>query len=49
MPEDDCYVPCDTDTLLNKDVIGSRTDKNQPVRIDVKKLLKRRIEVVAPV
>jgi len=40
---------CDTDTLLNKDVIGSRTDKNQPVRIDVKKLLKRRIEVVAPV
>lgn len=50
MPKDDeCYVPCDTDALLNKDIVDSRLDKSQPVRIDVKKLLKRRIEVVAPV
>lgn len=44
-----CFVPCDTDTLLNQDVIGTRGDKNTPVKIDAKRLLKRQIVVSAPV
>lgn len=49
MPKDDCFVPCDTDVLLNKDVINSRSDRNQPVNINTKKILTRRILISAPV
>jgi hypothetical protein len=47
--DDDCFVPCDTDALLNKDLANSRTDRNHPVKIDVKRVLRRQIEVSAPV
>jgi len=40
---------CDADALLNKDVVGNRVDKSQPIKVDVKRLLKRRIEISAPV
>lgn len=49
MPKDDCFVPCDTDVLLNKDVINPRSDKNQPVNINARKILTRRIPISAPV
>lgn len=47
--KDPCFVPCDTDTLLNQDVIGTRGDKSAPVKIDTRKLLKRQVIVSAPV
>ncbi|MDW8022380.1 MAG: hypothetical protein RMJ15_01345 [Nitrososphaerota archaeon] len=52
MPKDDCFVPCSADALLNKDVvdvIDSRRDAKVPVRVNVKKVLNRRIEINSPV
>jgi len=48
MPEDDCYTPCDTDALLDKDTIGSK-EKGKPLDINLKSRLEKRIVVTAPV
>ncbi|MEM2445428.1 MAG: hypothetical protein QW734_02075 [Candidatus Bathyarchaeia archaeon] len=47
--DDDCFVPCNLDALLNKDVVDSRSDKSVPVKLNVKKLLGKRVEISAPV
>jgi hypothetical protein len=49
MPKDDCFTPCDTDALLNKDLVSSRANRDNPVKIDVKRVLRKQIEVSAPV
>jgi ATP-dependent protease HslVU (ClpYQ) ATPase subunit len=46
--KDDCFVPCDTDALLDKDVIG-RQEKGKPIDINLKNRLQRRIVVSSPV
>jgi len=47
--DDDCFVPCDTDALLSEGVVDSKPEGDKPARINVKKILKRRIEISAPV
>lgn len=47
--DDDCFVPCDTDALLDRDVLQSRNNKSNPVKIDVKRVLRKHIEISAPV
>lgn len=49
MPKDDCFVPCSADALLNKDVVQPKADRNAPIRVDVKRILRKPIEVSAPV
>lgn len=50
MPKDDCFVPCETELLSEKDVKGvSRGNRGVPVDINVKGRLNRRVAVSSPV
>lgn len=46
--DDNCYTPCDTDTLMEKDIVGSR-EKGKPVNINVKGRLQKQIAVSSAV